>query len=288
MKVYEIIDRLARLDEAPVEEPVVEPEVTPEEPITDPGDPGRREAPNPFELPPDFEPGGLPHPKAQSEEIEAIRGWLEATQQPVQDWEWDGHELRLLMDDGTTELYNRQQLDQIGIFDDQLAFAESEEPDNPKGLPNMPADDQALNDFVTENPDATVGDVERERPGEQAAGAEAAGVLDQILGRTPCGSASVGEIAPEGEVVHIEGEAAEELTNAVSDVVQAILGVVQTATGDEAPGEASDKPSKKASDKDKSDDKKSDKSKSDKDKPEDKSEDKKDAKKDDKEDDEKE
>lgn len=287
MRAHQIIDRLARLDEAPVEEPVVEPDVVPQEPGVEPGEPGPRHAPDPYELPPDFEPGGLPHPKAESEEVEAIRGWLEATQQPVQDWEWDGHELRMLMDDGTTEVYSRQQLDPLGIFDGEMAFAESEESDNLKGPTDMPFDDQSINDLADDGaPDEGFppGGPADEHPGD-----EAAGVLDQILGRTPCGSAPVGDIAPEGEVIHIEGDQAEKLTNAVSDVVQAILGIV---SGGEVSGEESDKPSDKASDKDKSEDKskdkKSDKSKSDKDKDEDKSEDKKGAKDDDKEDDKKE
>ncbi len=272
MQVHHLIDRLARLDEeAPVEEPAVEPGVAPEEPTVEPSDPGRRPSRDPYELPPDFEPGGLPHPKAEAES-EAIRGWLEATQQPTQDWEWDGHELRMLLDDGTTEVYGRSQLDQLGIFSGEMAFAESEQTDNPKG-PDMFSDDQAETETETDLVPAENG------PAGEHPGNEAAGVLDQILGRSPCGSAPVGEIAPEPEVIHIEGEAAEKLTAAVSNVVQAILGVV-------ASGEAPDKASNKASDTDKSEDKskdkKSDKSKSDKDKDEDKSDDKKGDKEDDK------
>lgn len=277
MKAHEIIDRLALLDEqAPVEEPPVEPGIAPEEPATEPGDPGRRQSPDPYELPPDFEPGGLPHPKAEAHDSEAIRGWLEATQQPIQDWEWDGHDLRLLMDDGTTEIYNRGQLDQLGIFDGEMAFAESQDDASPDEASAYP-------DIEGPDPDSVQSAIAAEEPDPN----EAAGVLDQILGRVPCGSAPVGEIASEPEVIHIEGEAAEKLTQAVSDVVQAILGVVQGETG-----EASDSASNKASDTDKTEDKpkgeKASKSKSDKDKGEDKDEDKKDAKKGDKKDDKKE
>jgi hypothetical protein len=259
MKAYEIIDRLAALDEqAPVEEPQVEPAVTPDEPATEPAEPGPGRSPDPYELPPDFEPGGLPHPKAEQDDTAVISAWLEATQQPIQDWEWDGNELRLLLDDGSREVYTREQLEEIGVFGGELAFAESEET-------------AAVEPPTDEDEDEPVAP-----PGE------AAGVLDQILGRVPSGSASVGEIEP--EVIHIEGEEAEKLTQAVSDVVQAILGIVDKEFGIPAEIAEPNKASNKASDTDKkadkSADKKPDKSKADKEKDPDKKSDKQADKKD--------
>lgn len=249
MNAHELIDRLAALDEAaaPVEEPVTEPGI--EEPQIEPdAPPAPRRGGSPYELPPDFEPGQMPRPKAESE---AIDKWLQATQQPIQDWEWDGQHLRLLMDDGSTEVYSRRQLEQTGVFDQgELAFAESKHPigeaeddeknepvtDNTEGLPPMPDDDQEINDVAA----------------GEASPAEAAGTLDMILGRT---AVSAGPPLPsEPEVINIEGDKAEQLAQAVGDVVQAILGIVSDDDTVEKSGpgpDDSEKDDKKDKDNDK-------------------------------------
>jgi hypothetical protein len=202
MNARDIIDRLATLDEATVAEPEVEPDVMPAEPSAPPAPsrPRREPAPDPWSVPPDFEPDQMPRPKAE-DETESIESWLEATQQPIRDWEWDGQELRLLLDDGSTESYTRQQLDEIGVFG-QMAFAESEEP--PTEL--------ALDDRPPSGPDE-----------------DATGTLDAILGRN-------GECGCEGgaeEMISVEGEAAEKLTQGISDVVAGILGIVAQVAGEE-------------------------------------------------------
>lgn len=253
MKAYELIDRLASLDEAAtVEEPVVEPETIPGQ---EPALPSRRPSRDPFSVPPDFEPGQMPRPKAQDESGQ-ISAWLSATQQPIQDWEWDGRELRMLMDDGSTEVYNRVQLEQSGVFDDSAAFAEALEDlgmggegegDGESLYPGMEGPDQ-------ETVQAAIAD---EQPSN-----EAAGVLDQILGRTSsCGCAG-GEPEMGGEMVPIEGEQADNLVQAVSDVVSAIIGLVggeggepagegeaMVDAGEDEPKEAGSKKSEKKKDK---------------------------------------
>lgn len=232
MKAHELIDRLAsRLDEqGPVEEPVIEPGTIPEEPEFAPdAPPAPRRTRSPYELPPDFEPGQMPHPKAENDETDSISNWLEATQQPVQDWEWDGHELRMLMDDGTTEVYSRRQLEEVGIFG-QAAFAESEE----SGAFNFSPEDLESDgeETIEENPVF----------GEPAPEENAAGTLDMILGRTPCSACSdtETEMAAKPEVISVEGEKAEELTAALGDVVSAILGLVQGDEGFENKPEEED------------------------------------------------
>ena len=105
----DIIDRIASLDEATVAEPTVEPtEAPPTERPTE--RPTRRPSRSPWTMPPDMEPGQEPRPKAEDESAE-IENWLEATEQPIRDWDWDGNELRLALDDGTTEVYSRGQLE---------------------------------------------------------------------------------------------------------------------------------------------------------------------------------
>lgn len=278
MNARDIIDRLAALDEATVAEPEVEPDVTPAEPQAPPAPsrPRREPAPDPWSVPPDFEPGQMPHPKSE-DDTESIQNWLEATQQPIQDWEWDGENLNLLMDDGSTETYTRQQLDEIGVFG--MAFAESKE------------DDEHGDESETGAPTGLDGDFEVPDGLEQSleAGGEPAenanGTLDAILGRTPAEAAPGGE--RETMVAHVEGEAAAELTQAVSGVVSAILGVVDQALGGEGEeGEhhsdyqqfydkEKDKPGDKKEDKEKKEpEKPKDSDEKDKDKTEDKSGDK--------------
>lgn len=271
MKAYELIDRLASLDEAStVEEPVVEPETIPGQ---EPALPTRRPSRDPFSVPPDFEPGQMPRPKAQDESGQ-ISSWLSATEQPIQDWEWNGRELRMLMDDGSTEVYNRVQLEQSGVFDDSAAFAEAMEDLADEGngggeslYPGMEGPDQ-------ETVQAAIAD---EQPSN-----EAAGVLDQILGRTsPSGGCAGGEPGMgASEVIPIEGEQADNLVQAVSDLVSAIIGVAGGGGG-----EAPDMDKSEDKEDDKSDDKKSDKPKKAKKKSDDKKEDKEPSEKDDEKDD---
>jgi hypothetical protein len=345
MKAHEIIDRLASLDEqTTTEEPAVDPGILPAERPTEPDRPATpRRSNDPYELPPDFEPGQMPRPKAEDESGD-IQGWLEATQQPIQDWDWDGQELRLMMDDGSTEVYSRQQLEEIGVFSGEMAFAMGESEEDFTGIEQRakgliaqwvryalrsnidPKDKAAYQEWLSgqqqpthvlspqtwlgrfgraqedfqpdaENNESPYGDVEGPDPESvQAAIAaeeppnEAAGVLDQILGRTPSSSCASTEAEPmgdAGQVIPVEGEKAEELTQAVSDVVNAILGIVADVSGEEAPDDSSKKSSDSDKDPDKRDKKKSDKSKGEKeketDKKEDKDGDKKDAKKDDEE-----
>jgi len=139
--------------------------------------------------------------------------------------------LRLLLDDGTTEIYSRQQLDQVGIFDGEMAFAESEESSSEcpcsQGVPE-------------------------EKP---------LSVLDQILGRSPCDSSTPDELSAGPEVINIEGENAEKLNTAISDIVNAIMGIVGGETAPEEkseedqeakkPTKSSKKGKKKEKDKDK-------------------------------------
>lgn len=277
MKAYQLIDRLASLDEAaPVEEPIVEPTEAP--PAERPRTPSRRPSRDPFELPPDFEPGQMPRPKA-NDESEQIGNWLKATQQPIQDWEWDGHELRMLMDDGTTEVYSRGQLEEAGVFAGETAFAESlEDEGGAEGESLYP--DPVGPDMET---------VDAAIAAEEVPNDEAAGTLDFILGRNS-GGCECGAPAPEAaaaEIVPVEGEKAEELVQAVGDLVGAIIGLVGAGAGE---GEAmvaagEDAPKDSDKDDDKSDDKKSDKSKKKKEKSKDKDEDKESDKKEDKDDD---
>jgi hypothetical protein len=297
MKAHEIIDRLASLDEqAPVEEPQVEPDVLPEEPAVEPREPAPRRGPrrDPYTVPPDFEPGQMPRPKAQdegSDDMASIQSWLEATQQPIQDWEWDGSELRLLMDDGSTEVYTRPQLEQTGVFSGEMAMAESrhftQEDVEAAANAALEHDDgeapgpgpfgPPAEEVVVDGPPPDVEEFVSEAPPD-----EAAGVLDQLLGRASSAPASPEDGAGEAEVIHVEGDEAEELTAAVSDVVNAILGIVQKDSGEKTPDSEPDSEPKKK----KSDDEKDDKPKKEKD--EDEDDDEKPAKKDAKEDNEKE
>lgn len=278
MKAYQLIDRLASLDEAaPVEEPIVEPTEAP--PTERPRTPSRRPSRDPFELPPDFEPGQMPRPKA-NDESEQIGAWLQATQQPIQDWEWDGHELRMLMDDGTTEVYSRQQLEEAGVFVGETAFAEGLEGEEGEEGDSLYPD--------PEGPDMET--VDAAISAEEVPQENASGTLDMILGRTPtCGCDQGGEMPGEMgmSAVAVEGDKAEELVQAVGDLVGAIIGLVGSGAGEgealTAAGEDTDKESDK--DDEKSGDKKSDKSKKKKEKSKDKDEDKEADKKDDKDDD---
>lgn len=259
MNVRDLIDKLASMDEATIAEPEVDPDVAPptERPSAPPA-PSRtqpRPRPNPYSVPPDFEPGQMPRPKAE-DESSSIEQWLDATQQPIQDWEWNGEELNLLMDDGSTETYTRQQLDEIGVFG-QMAFGEAVE--DPQTVEDPPEN------FGGNGMDFNPGSVEQAAEGhgmgldadgvEHGTGANldnieldpelakhldiddeggSAGTLDTILGRT---GGDEGGLGDDAEVVHVEGEAATELTQAVSDVVSAILGAVGQALTGEAPEE---------------------------------------------------
>jgi hypothetical protein len=270
MNAHEIIDRLARMDEA-FEQPTVEPGTIPEEPTTQPDfEPGPDRSPGPYELPPDFDPDAMPHPKAGDDnESETIRNWLEVTQQPVKDWDWDGEKLQMMLDDGSIETYSRQELDQAGVFGGEMAFAESTEDEDEDDADD---DEGDKNDFGPENcptcPDEPSGD-------------EATGVLDQILGRCPCASEPSltlgcgpgcdssaefgGEGAPGSEVIEIEGTEAEKLNTAITDVVSAILGIVggKSVTGEAPPEGEEEKEEPPKSKKSKSKDKKKDKAKKD-------------------------
>lgn len=124
-RAQQIIEELAALIEAPVEEPVVEPEidVPTERPSAPP--PQRERRPAPWRIPPDMEPDTFPRPKAEDQEAHQIERWLQVTQQPLDDWEWDGQTLTLMLRDGNVETYDRRQLEEIGIL--SQAFAESKE-----------------------------------------------------------------------------------------------------------------------------------------------------------------
>ncbi len=304
MNVRDLIDKLASMDEATIAEPEVDPDVAPpaERPAAPPAPsrPQTRPRPNPYSVPPDFEPGQMPRPKAQ-DESSSIEEWLEATQQPIQDWEWNGQELNLLMDDGSTETYTRQQLDEIGVFG-QTAFAEAVE--DPQTVEDPPED------FGSTGMEFNPASVEQaaeghglDMPGEEGEldpelakhldiddeGGGAEGTLDTILGRSGGGGAGLGD---EAEVIQVSGEAGNELTQAVSDVVSAILGAVGQALTGEAPegseegeesedeGKGEDKKPKKKKSKE-TDDKKEPKKKKDSEKADD-SDDKKIDGKDDK------
>jgi hypothetical protein len=286
MNVRDLIDKLASMDEATIAEPEVDPDVAPpaERPAAPPARPQPRPRPNPYSVPPDFEPDQMPRPKAQ-DESSSIEEWLEATQQPIQDWEWNGQELNLLMDDGSTETYTRQQLDEIGVFG-QSAFAEAVE--DPQTVEDPPED------FGSNGMEFDPAAVEQaaeghglDMPGEQGDldpelakhldiddEGDAEGTLDTILGRTG-GEEGESGLGDEAEVIQVSGEAGSELTQAVSDVVSAILGAVGQALTGEAPkggeeggdegedkGEEKDKKPKKKKSKE-TDDKKEPKKKKD-------------------------
>lgn len=302
MKPHILIDRLAALDEAEIAEPEVAPGV--DEPATEPQRaPSRAPRRDPFELPPDFEePDKLPHPKSEGDESESIRAWLEATQQPIQDWDWDGTKLSLMLDDGSTEIYDRRQLEELGIFDtgQEMAFAESryftmEEvraagENFMKENPNLVGPDGGTGAMLDNEPD--LGELGRFLDDENAPesmsgedlsqaepiGDDATGTLDMILGRTPCSGASV---AAGPEVIELDGDAAEEIGTAVGDLVGAILGVVGGKGGGNEPEKKDDSKADKKDDKEGS--KKKDKPKKEKEKSDDKDDDKNDDKDDDKE-----
>lgn len=217
MNAREIIERLAALSEAPVAEPetapdIAEPEVEPSAPPA-PSRPSREPSPDPWTVPPDYEPGEFPHPKA-GDDTEAIQSWLDATQQPIQDWEWDGQMLRLLMLDGSVESYTREQLDEIGVLG-QMAFAEGVEDfkgesddDEPKGE----ADDAEPSGEADDAPEC---------PAEGADGPP-----DVDLGGEDIIGSILGTATPGPDVELVQDEPAAKLAQAVDDVVQAILGVV--------------------------------------------------------------
>jgi hypothetical protein len=280
------------MDEALPAEPEVDPDVMPAEPSAPPAPsrPAPRRRPDPFTVPPDFEPGQMPRPKAE-DETGSIEAWLEATQQPITDWEWNGEELRLLMQDGSTETYTRQQLDEIGVLG-QMSFAEAvEDPQEVQPPPENMGEEPSMPDF-----DGDDGlDMDPELAQHLEIGDEdGAGTLDTILGRNCAGGAPEGGREGEAEVViNLDPEASQELTQAVSDVVAAILGTVGQALGGEG-GEApegdksSDKDADKKPDKKKKkdgekDDKSKEKGEKSKDKEADKEADKKDDSKPDKE-----
>lgn len=239
MNARDIIERLAALDEAPAA-PEVEPDVAPDvDPDVAPSAPPaprtpREPSPDPWTVPPDYEPGTFPHPKA-GDESEAIEGWLEATQQPIQDWEWDGENLRLLLQDGTVETYTRQQLDEIGVFG-EMAFAESLKEDEDEGEKDGDKDEGGEEGGEAESSDEPpFGKEEGGEPGEDAGGCPGAPQDDTI-------AAILGTADMNPEVV--AGEPAQQLTQAVDQLVSAILGVVQAPTqpagepvGEPMPGE---------------------------------------------------
>ena len=282
MNAREIIERIDRLNEAPVEEPEIDPGIA--EPDVEPSAPpapsrprpGREPRPGPFTVPPDYTPGTFPHPKS-GDDGEEIEAWLEATQQPVQDWEWDGENLRLLLDDGTIETYTRQQLDEIGVFG-SMAFAEALEippfGGAKSGYFNTDEVEQAGNDFLAAGGEGGLEDMGGEAepsegefgdlggPGEPGLAGEEGEPDDTIL-QGILGGAST------AEPIEVTGEPAEQLGQAVSDVVAAILGIIQQTGGSEAEtggesepksdSEKSDKKPKAKKDGDKKDDKKKDK-----------------------------
>lgn len=247
MNAREIIDKLARLDEqSPVEEPVVEPGVEPAEPdFPEPTEPTRRPGrrSNPYEMPPDFDPAVMPRPKAEEiDDVEAIESWLEATQQPIDDWDYDGNELRLHMLDGTVEVYSRGQLEQAGVFADEsaLAMAESMAEDDFGETPEPIEGEEVVVDGPPEDVEAFLSNADHD---------EAAGVLDQLLGRSCPNNEPAEDIEGEETVIHVDGEEAEELGQAVTDVVQAIIGIVKGAEGEEGESATSDEDEGKEQDK---------------------------------------
>lgn len=270
MHPRDIIERIAALDEATVAEPTVEPtEAPPTERPTE--RPSRRPSRSPWTMPPDMEPGHEPRPKAE-DQSEQIESWLQATQQPVRDWDWDGNELRLALEDGTTEVYTAGQLQEIGIFDGQTAFAESEE-----GLPFSP--DSEFLDGGGEEPCGEGEAMVAMGADEPKESDDSHGTLDMILGRTPTPAAEIGgEEAV--QVVQIDGDHAEDVIDAVSDLVKAIIGAASGSEEGEEPKDDDSGADKKPKDK-KEDSGKSKKEKKSKDKTEDKDEDKKDDEKDD-------
>ncbi len=182
----------------------------------------------------------MPRPKS-GDETESIQSWLEATQQPIQDWEWNGQELSLLMDDGSTETYTRQQLDEIGVFG-EMGFAESLEDEN--------FDPQAV-EAAAEGQDEPMGPPEpsSELDPEMAQHLEmddAGGTLDTILGRNDVGVGAGGEpgepeVTSASVVIEVPPEDA---AQTVSDIISAILGVEpahkEGGETEEEPGEKID------------------------------------------------
>jgi hypothetical protein len=172
-------------------------------------------------VPPDWEPGTFPRPKAE-DESEAIESWLEATQQPIQDWEWDGSNLRLLLDDGSVETYTREQLDEIGVFG-QMAFAEGiQEDDDHKGDEKGEEDEEDREDKEGEESRSGEG------PGESGFSFDGEAGPAEPVDSTISGI--LGNESGEGEIEVIQGEPANQLTQAVDNLVQAILGVVSDKT----------------------------------------------------------
>jgi hypothetical protein len=171
-------------------------------------------------VPPDYEPGTFPRPKAE-DESESIESWLEVTQQPIRDWEWDGNHLRLIMLDGSVETYTRDQLSEFGVFDsgESQAFAESQDDDDDDaGQAEAEEDDTEDEEGAAESPFGDEGESLDSCPCPAGAPSGPDSTIQSILG---------GE-----DTQVITGEPAERLASAVSDVVSAIIGLV---TGDSPP-----------------------------------------------------
>jgi len=264
-----VVDRLAALDEAgglagpPVEEPPVEAppveappvEAPPVEPDIDPN--------NPWAVPPDLAPEELPGTKAEDED-QAIESWLTATEQPARDWEWDGQRLRLLLNDGSTEVYSREQLEEIGVFGAEIEEPPVEPPTPPVRIkpPGVAPDPDDPNPAPT--PDWNPGvSLDREFPNPWSPDEPGISPYAKLYSESeddddeddghekhePDDTAETGDFAePEpvpddvagilgdagGEIEVISGEPEERLATAVGDVVQAILGIVQQAKGGES------------------------------------------------------
>lgn len=224
MNARQIIDRLAALDEASPAPDIAEPEVDPgiappqREPDRDPGvDPN-----DPWGVPPDFDPETFPPGKAEDDEG-AIESWLQTTQQPVRDWQWDGQVLKLLLNDGTVESYSREQLDAAGVFG-EMSFAESvqeaedEEKEDEGEEKEEEESAEGEDDKPEEGHEEPDGDEAPPFGGENEDGPELLGGGDDVQG-------ILGNEG--GEAIEVQGPPAEQLAQALGDVVQAILGIVQ-------------------------------------------------------------
>jgi hypothetical protein len=178
------------------------------------------------------------------DDMVAIRDWLSATQQPMKDWEWDGENLRVLLDDGSVETYDRQQLDKAGVFggSDAMAFAESKEEAEDEAEEEAEIE-SSLDNEEEETEEEEEEETEREEkfaikdqdegdefsvtsgpssfePSDPVSGPEGCSGLDATM----CGIMGV-EGSPEEAP---EADPAEKLTQAISDMAQAIMGLVGT------------------------------------------------------------
>ena len=243
----DIIERLAQLDESPGVETAPTPTTLPNlpKPTTRPGTtPAPRPNPRPHRPHDPYEnPKVDAPPKARNnDEITAISEWLAVTEQPMQDWEWDGSNLRILMKDGSVETYDRAQLEDAGVFASSFSESVEDDEENESDEENKIEDELDSEDDESEEEQEEETSIRDQEPGEEfevtpgpsnivpltpGTGANACSGLDATM----CGI--LGMDATTG----IEGEdpsPEQKLSQAVSDMAQAIIGIVGGDTGVES------------------------------------------------------